>query len=100
MSKEEMSETGQFSDDAKMLMCGIFAFGHGTVKSHPPHRTYRSKEAAFQELLDRGLITKEPFNKFDIWLYKPTERLTEESAKHRHWYFSEAFPSPTPPETP
>ena len=94
-----MSETA-FSDDAKMLMCGIFAFGRGTVKSHPPHQTYQSKQSAFQELLDRGLITKEPFNQFDIWLYKPTERLEEESGKHREWYWSKAFDKPDTPIQP
>lgn len=89
----------EFSDDAKMLMCGLFAFGRGTVKSHPPHATYNSKREAFQELLDRGMITKEPFNKFDIWLYKPTERMDEESANHRRWYYGQALSLP-PVETP
>jgi hypothetical protein len=90
-----MTET-EFSDDAKSLMCGLFAFGHGTVTSHPPHATYRANEAAFLELLSAGLITREPFNRFDVWLHKPTERLSEEAAKHRHWYFSRVFPDAPP----
>ena len=75
-----------FSDDAKTLMCGLFAYGLGTVKSHPPHATYQRYEHAFRELLDAKLIIKEPFNRFDIWLYKPTKRLAGEASKHRAYY--------------
>lgn len=77
----------EFSEDAIQLMCGLFFFGEGTVKSHPPHAMYNSKSSAFQELLDAKLITKEPFNKFDIWLYKPTPKMAKEAEKHKEQYW-------------
>lgn len=45
----------EFSEEAVTLMCGIFAFGKGTVKSHPPHATVGRYQSAFQELIDAGL---------------------------------------------
>ena len=85
-----------FSDDAKTLMCGIFAFGNGTVKSHPPHATVGRYQAAFDELERARLITKEPFNQFDVWLYKPTDALAAEANKHRAAYFSRMFEDAKP----
>lgn len=90
-----MAET--WSDGAKELMCGLFAFGRGTVKSHPPHATLTKNKAAFDELQAAGLIRKEPFNQFDVWLYSPEPALEAEAQKHRKWYWARhAFTAPQP----
>jgi hypothetical protein len=74
MDKAQVGEVRELSDDAKMILSGFFHSGpKTTVKSSPPHATIAKYAAAWQELLDRGLITKEPFNRFDVWLYRGTD---------------------------
>lgn len=85
-----MSE--KFSDEAKELMCGLFFFGKGTIKSSPPHAMLSRISGAMDELIGSGLVTKKPFNKFDIWLYEPTERMEPEADKHKKWYYSRHLP--------
>lgn len=80
-----------FSDDAKALMCGLFAYGSGTVTSRPPHATVQKHQAAFDELLGAGLIVREPFNQFDVWTYRPTEKLAVTANQFRAWHVARMF---------
>lgn len=82
----------EYSDDAKNLMCGLFFFGRGTVKSSPPHSTLTKNKAAFDGLEAGGLIAREPFNDHDVWLYSPTAAMEAEADQHRKWYFQRHLP--------
>ena len=82
----------ELSDLAKETVCGLFFFGMGTVKSSPPHSTVSKNREVFDELIMAGLITRKPFNKYDVWLYEPTPAMPAEAAKLKHWYYSRHLP--------
>lgn len=64
------------SADAMSVLRTLFIAGDkSTVKSHPPHATVARHAAVFQELIDGGFITEEPFNNFDVWLYRGTSKI-------------------------
>ena len=64
------------SADAVSILRSLFIAGpKSTVRSHPPHATVAKYAATFQELIDGGFITKEPFNDFDVWLYRGTSKI-------------------------
>lgn len=67
------SDHGPLSEDAKAVAYAFMPTIASSVTFHfRSHRPTQRTQAALEELVDKGLATAEPFNRFGSMIYKPT----------------------------
>lgn len=74
----ERETPSELSEAAKDLCAAWFMNGTKcTVRSHESHKVMKSRQAAVDELVAAGIITREPFNQYGSVLLTGTDQAGE-----------------------
>ena len=64
----------QLSPEALSCLARWFAGPRDELRSHEPHATLLKVKAGMDELVAKGFVTRETFNRAGSLLFKPTEK--------------------------
>jgi len=79
------------SEEARNV-CGRWFGGiNDTLKSHEPHATLRKHQAAVEELVEAGIITRESYNDHGSLLFRATPAAVEIAGEVRKAAYARMF---------